>query len=137
MQENTQESGGEMVVDGVRLSSHVVQELRKNGLDPTQYSAGILREVIAACADGKMIEDHDGGSLLDKLKLTAEEKRKAEEKEEEIEPCEDDEHGHQWSKSCGKRGMATTSYKKHIEEEREAKKWAIHSHDAALHSITS
>ena len=134
--DNIEFNNGAVLIDGVEIPPHVIQEFLKNFLDPHQYHAGILREVIAACADGKMIEDHNGGTLLDKLVLTAEEKRKAEEKEEEIEPCEDDD-GHQWSKACGKRKRTSTSYTDHLAKEREENKRAIHCHDAALHSVTS
>lgn len=124
MQENTHESNGEVIVDGVRLSSHVIQEFKRNGLDPTQYHAGILREVIAACADGKMIEDHNGGSLLDKLKLTADEKQNAEYGAGDEE--DEDEHTHASKHSRRKKPLK--SYSEMIHEEREALKWATHCH---------
>lgn len=128
MQENIHESGEDLIVDGVRLSSHVIQEFKRNGLDPTQYHAGILREVIAACADGKMIEDHNGGSLLDKLLLAADEKHKTKEGKEDGVCDEEDEDERTHASRHNKRKKPLKSYSEMIHEEREAHKWANHCH---------
>lgn len=135
--EEHNESADGMEVDGVRLTSHEVQEMRRNGFDPTQYSAGILREVKAACADGKMIEDHDGGSLLDKLKLTADEKNKKEpehNQDDDVgEECDEhhERHSHKWRKACGSRQKHTQNhYTEKLAEERKASRWN-HCHAAS------
>gem|GEM_PF-4429146 len=133
MQEELKESADGMVVDGVHLTSHEVQELRRNGFDPTQYSAGILREVKAACADGKMIEDHDDGSLLGKLKLGADEKRKQEEKDLSAE-CGDEEHpdrhSHKWRKACGRGKNTHSNHADRLQQERENHCHEHHCHAA-------
>lgn len=112
-------------INGVELSQAVLEAMRAHDFKPENYPAGVLREVVSAMADGKLIEDENGAHLLDKLKLTYDEKRK---QEAELEgSCEDEERPvGKWAKCCAKK--KTPSYRDKIEAEKEHGKHHEHCH---------
>ena len=66
---------GHMVVNGVSLPPHVLDELRQLGIPLAGYSSGELHDAIIACAyDRNLVDDPDGLHFRDKLTLTHEEK---------------------------------------------------------------
>ena len=84
-------NGNEVVVNGVPLPNHVVLELQRLGRALEWYNAGELQSAVLACAvDRKLIDDPNGANFMDQLELTAEEKRKAEHRNHNIEEHDED-----------------------------------------------
>ena len=75
--DKTRSLAGEIEVNGVTIPMDVAVQLKELGVPLDRYSAGELRAAVRACAyDGRLIDDENGATFLDKLHLTSDEERK-------------------------------------------------------------
>jgi hypothetical protein len=55
--------GGDVMVDDLVVPHHVIIELKKNNLSVHNFTRGELEDIIQACADGKLKENPEEGTL--------------------------------------------------------------------------
>ncbi len=104
----------EIVVDGLVVPQHVIIELKKNNLSVHNFNKGELEDIIKACAvDGNLVDDHEGGTLRDKMVLTESERRQQRNKKSWVERCCPENH------DC-------EEHREKIEKERKARKTGHH-----------
>ncbi len=105
---------GDVIVDGMVVPQHVIFELKKNNLSVDNFSKGELEDIIIACSkDGALVDDHEGGTLRDKMLLTETERSRQRNKKS-------------WVERCCPEGHDCEEHRKKIKEERKARKSGHH-----------